>query len=49
MNPCNHPGNALRLTLLCAAAWLWTAPVFACKCMPQSPADSLGQAVAVFE
>jgi hypothetical protein len=49
MKPCNRPGNALLLTWLCAAAWLWAVPALACKCMPQSPADSLAQAVAVFE
>ena len=49
MKPCNGPGNALLLTSWCAAAWLWAAPALACKCMPQSPADSLAQAVAVFE
>jgi len=49
MKPRNGPGNALPTILLCAAASLWTAPALACKCMPQSPADSLAQAVAVFE
>jgi hypothetical protein len=49
MKPCNGPGNALPTTLLCAAAWLCAAPALACKCMPQSAADSLAQAVAVFE
>jgi hypothetical protein len=49
MKPCNGPGSSLSITLLCAAVWLWAAPALACKCMPQSPADSLAQAVAVFE
>jgi hypothetical protein len=35
--------------LLCALVWLWTAPALACKCMPLAPAESLEQAVAVFE